>query len=1499
MSVFLFTLLGDAMAQTFSLNGRVQSSLRLTTDDAKAEQRELVLARLEKEGLVLEPVEGARFVLPGRKDAVERPLFLSRDQTALVGVVPAGESTRRLLYVRPATRGMARFELMSFAEDVSLELGHERGCSLWYQSAFIAAHHARLNLARRSWTLECLSGSVAVVVNGEVLSSGHARQLQVGDVVQLLDLTLLVGTCSLYANQPEALRWQLPDSARRGSRAHELMSVLAASDVRECDAFYPSPRLSKSLPPCALEVEAPAPAWQQDEQPVLMRMGPSFLMGMSAALMAANSVSGLAKGGELMQTLPSLSMAVAMLCGSVVWPLASHAYERREAQRKELQRCRSYVGYLDRVEDKLTQAAALQAAVLEERLCTLPELLSAAHDRLPLVMSHVPEREETLELRVGTGDRELAADVSWPRPSLSSEGDELWERLEQLAQNPPRLRDVPLSCDLMRHRALGVLGTRALGWEFVRGLMVQLATLYSYRELKLVLVAQERERAEWTFATNLGHLMDEAERSRLLALTPEGMARVERVLEAARLKETQGGRIPGEPRYVVVCANEALTRQSSVLKRLAIAKGYEGFSCVYLAERLRDLPRECSYLIDLAPEATCMFERADVEATSVSFTPDMLVTREQAHAFALDLARVRLDARDELSAAPESLGFLELMETGSVEQLNVGKRWAGHDGVKTLAAPVGRGACDAYVSVDLHESAQGPHALVAGTTGSGKSELIISYVLSLCVHYAPDVVSLLLIDYKGGGLAGAFCNERRRLPHVAGTITNLDGNVIWRSLTSLRSELTRRQRVLNQARDVTGEATMDIGRYLSLYHHGVLKEPLPHLVVIADEFAELKQQEPAFMEELMSAARIGRSLGVHLVLATQKPTGVINDQIWSNARLKLSLKVSDTADSREMLRRDDAAHLTRPGEFCLLVGYDESFCTAQAAYCGGPYVPREHFERKRDQSVELLDAEGETVVALGPAPASRVDGLSELNAVLDEIERVAEASGKHATPLWLDPLPERLGLVQLIARYGLPEEDALVCVVGELDDPAHQQKMRLDANLEELGNVLVCGAAGLGGEELLCAMGASLACRATSELWLYAADYGGGDLAPLAALPSCGGVVHAGEDERWECLLHLAERELASRKERRAHAQGSRPEMVLLLSNLPALLEACQEGEERLVALMRDAPHYGMHVLACADGVHELHLRLRACFGLLLPVALPDASDYLAVLGDLDGAVVPRQRLRGLYRLEGRVLAFQGADLAGEGEDAREALAGLCDLAGTRRTPEIPHMPRRIQAKDMGRNAREVALPVGYDARDIEPLFVSFCACACQLVLGNDHQQLVSFVRGMCETLALDERVRLSCLEAGELAGEALQAHVEELLEYRDERMQLTVLIDGDQIMQQLTPACTDRLGEALMRPVEEGGHAWVVVAEAWRVAALYESWWRNLSSRGAGIWVGDGLSDQTVLRLARLPRSRVPAQEGLFGYVVEHGQARGVRLVEGSVNDGEEMREDAREEMA
>jgi DNA segregation ATPase FtsK/SpoIIIE, S-DNA-T family len=274
----------------------------------------------------------------------------------------------------------------------------------------------------------------------------------------------------------------------------------------------------------------------------------------------------------------------------------------------------------------------------------------------------------------------------------------------------------------------------------------------------------------------------------------------------------------------------------------------------------------------------------------------------------------------------KNITMFELLNILSVDDIDLEKNWSQSQVYQSMAAPIGVKAKNQIEYLDLHEKYHGPHGLVAGTTGSGKSELLQTYILSMALLFHPYEVGFVIIDFKGGGMVNQFKN----LPHLIGAITNIDGREINRSLISIKAELKKRQELFAQYQ------VNHIDAYIKKYKKGETKIPLPHLILIVDEFAELKTDQPEFMKELISAARIGRSLGIHLILATQKPSGVVDAQIWSNSRFKLCLKVQNQEDSNEVLKTPLAAEIKEPGRAYLQVGNNEIFELFQSAYSGAP-----------------------------------------------------------------------------------------------------------------------------------------------------------------------------------------------------------------------------------------------------------------------------------------------------------------------------------------------------------------------------------------------------------------------------------------------------------------------------------------------------------------------------------------------------------------------------------
>ncbi len=1511
----LLTLQGNEAVRTFSFDERAQSVLWIGECESVTQSHALVCVERKGEMLLVRPATDAVRLLPaGSARSAPRAVAIERGATILLGVLDQRTGLRSRLYIRPLAKGVATYRRLRIPCGASFVIGRDSSCDVVYESRFLSGRHARLTNGERGFVVEDLKSGMGTAVNGFLVHPMQPRELTAGDVVCILDLVCMVGRDMVCVNRPPGLRLpMLEPVSSAGSSATVTPSLVPAGHGAQAQSptFFPAPRLLQSVHTLELCVEAPPAHTKPASQPAIVQIGPSMIMGMSSIFMLLNAMLGVARGSDALSAVPLVGMSVTMIVASVVWPAIAKSYERRRAEAEELQRNHRYVSYLDSVECALEDEAQAQQDICRRRMPSVRHVLAMVHDRSPELMSRTSGQDDYLHVRLGVGDRPLDANLGWPQASPSVQADDMWDRVRELASHPPRLRDVPIVLDLRHFRVVGVVGPRELVWEMMRGLMVQLLAGYGYRELKVALVAREEERDEWGWMVTLAHLHEDDKRTRLLATTPEGMRRIERRLERMRQEddESVASTVGGPSAHcVVLCANADLARRSEVLSGIAERETYACVSLLFMADRPEGLPRFCSRIVDLrgagpltgaderwmgdcGTRAACMFSREDMRESLVAFDPDGLVTRAQVRTFARDLGTIRLETVEEQETGAASAGILDLFAVGCVAHLNVGTRWREHDPSRSINVPLGFDDHGAPLRLDLHEDGQGPHGLVAGTTGSGKSELIISLILSLCINYAPDEVSFLIIDYKGGGLAGAFCQEGSRLPHLAGTITNLDGAAIRRTLVSLQSELKRRQRVLNDARARTGEPTMDIRRYMGLYRQGLLDEPLAHLVVVADEFAELRQQEPEFMEELMTASRIGRSLGIHLLLATQKPTGVVSDQIWSNARFKLCLKVADAMDSREMVRRDVAAGYVRPGQFCLLVGYDEEFLEGQCAYAGGAYVPKERYEPNRDAFVELLDEEG-MVVAREERTQSALHAPSELDAVLAELNEVASLLDVRARSLWIEPLPDAISLDELEQACPKGRSSGLRCVVGLADDPWNQCYRRLETDLGEAHNLLLYGMPGLGLDGWLCAVVASVVrTNPRRPLWLYGIDMGQGALDRLSCLAQWGGMVGLGQEERMENLFFLLEGELARRREALRNGR-ERASIVLALANLATWMGEYPELQECLESLVRDGPQFGMHVIASTGSVLGTSMRLRSCFGAEFATHLHDEGDYAMLLGGTDGASLPKVEMRGLVRVDDRVLEFVGAHVTDD-ELARVVARGVpMTLA-----PPIPNLPAHVVLSHIAQRATAQRLPIGLLKAGAQTLCASVSPTRPLVVAGDDIESLDRLVSALSLLLARDgvrhavvvtsAQTDLLCASSRVCGEVACRELVQSLC---DDACDEDVVIFSNvlKLLETLPMAVEDQLKEVLCRSSGSQRTALVLVMEGWRAASVYESWLKACVSSGTGVWVGNGLLSQTLFPLVapgRLPKKPIAVMDG---YLLERGQVHAVRLVEPDAGEGE-----------
>lgn len=663
--------------------------------------------------------------------------------------------------------------------------------------------------------------------------------------------------------------------------------------------------------------------------------------------------------------------------------------------------------------------------------------------------------------------------------------------------------------DLPRVGVIGVAGGR----ESVTAALAQLATLHAPHDLGIVVITGQDRAADWEWVAwlphTLPHTADFACR-RLIATDAHQagtrLSELKRIVEerlADRRSALRQSAPTGRRMLIVVDGS----RQLRALPGLAelLAQGPEvGVYALCLDTTEQNLPDECRATI------VANGTRATVSRPDQAPEPDVLLDH-LSHVDALvighALAPVRvLGGRFGAGAElPGTLRFLELAGMGTQPQPD--QILAGWKATATAAL---LGVCaDGPVEVDLRRD--GPHALIAGTTGSGKSELLQTLVVSLALANPPDALNFVLVDYKGGS---AFA-ECRDLPHSVGMVTDLDGHLVNRALASLSAELRRRETVLAAA------DAKDIDDYLAKGGR------MARLVIVIDEFASLLEEVPDFVSGIVGIGNRGRSLGVHVVLATQRPGGKVGADLRANLNLRICLRVNSPDESNDVVEVPDAARLSRhrPGRGYLRAGHSD-LTMFQAARVGWPRVT--------DADPALVTVVPWRIGDLGRAPTGTAsqekghDGDTDLTVVVSAIREAAAQDGLATPPSpWLPLLPETITAGELRPV----EAGSLVAVpIGLADLPAHQAQRTFVLDLEEAGTAAVIGMARSGRSTVLRTVAAVLAERCgPADVHLYVLDQGNRALAPVAAMPHCGAYADGEDLERTQRILSYLESEVARR----------------------------------------------------------------------------------------------------------------------------------------------------------------------------------------------------------------------------------------------------------------------------------------------------------------------------------------------------------------------------------
>ena len=734
--------------------------------------------------------------------------------------------------------------------------------------------------------------------------------------------------------------------------------------------FHRSPRIIEKIEQEPIEIEEPPKEMKSKKRPILMTIGPSFTMTipmlLGALLMIASSRMSGGTGGLFMYS--GLVMAVSSALVGVTWGILNMRYQKKTEEENATQRYEAYSNYLVKKTEEIKEKYRHNRNALEQMYPPVNTCLDYDEHSV-MLWNRNATHEDFLCCRLGLGDIDFQVPIQVPKEKFRMERDELAEKPEFIHQNYKTLTNVPILLNLLEHKLVGIVGGQGKkgAIQVAKVMAAQIAASNCYTDVKMIFIYDNdnsEDSGQWEFAKWFPHVWAEDKKIRYIASNHleagevfYEIAKVFRQRQENKSSYRSDNTLP-KPYFIMFLSDPSLIEEELIAKYVFDPSGEVGLSTVMLVSTSEQLPNACEYIVenDKYFQGVYNVSAQKEERTKVEFDSFDSLKLEQ---FSRRLSNMEVQELETGGEIPNSLTFFDMYGISKPSDLKAEERWLKNRNYDNIRGLIGQKSGGAPCYMDVHEKYHGPHGLVAGTTGSGKSETLQTYMLSLAINYSPDDVGFFIIDYKGGGMAHLFDG----LPHMIGQISNLSGNQVYRAMVSIKSENRRRQRLF------TEHGVNNINNYTKLYKNKEASVPIPHLFIIIDEFAELKREEPDFMKELISVAQVGRSLGVHLILATQKPSGTVDDNIWSNSKFRLCLRVQDRQDSNDMLHRPDAAYITQAGRCYLQVGNDEVFELFQSGWSGAPYD--ENMEGGKAEIAKLLTTDGKTEMTGGHARAVR------------------------------------------------------------------------------------------------------------------------------------------------------------------------------------------------------------------------------------------------------------------------------------------------------------------------------------------------------------------------------------------------------------------------------------------------------------------------------------------------------------------------------------------------
>ncbi len=1084
----------------------------------------------------------------------------------------------------------------------------------------------------------------------------------------------------------------------------EIYRISQESGQMNYPYYNRSTRFQQAISEEEINVLSPSPKPENKNKGLFLIVLPMLLM--LGVIVVLRGVLG-GGGAFILYSVASMSVGVFV---SVINYFRDKK-NNKEEQAKRLKEYQNYiktkVNYINHEREKELKQRNIIYRSPKKSILELKKFSNKVYDR-------DRKHKDFLSVFLGFGDIEASRKIKISENERVEIGDEIMQIPEKIQAQYQYIKNAPITSSFKDQSLIGIISDEEDSYKYSRNLMLDIAIRHFYKDVDLFFIMNERQYNNLFWVKWLKHCHNKDTNTFNIACDVESDKTIieyiyTKIISMSSLKNSSENITKNS---IVFVYDYSKIINHPIVNYMEKAKEY-GFTFVVFSRDEELLPKGCSEIIELTSTQKGRYFKTEDSSEISEFIYEN-ITDEELEESVKKLTGIVLKEVSADSSITSNISLYELLNVFSVDDIDLTYNWEKAKVYETLSAPIGVRAKNAIVRLDIGDQAyaHGPHGLVAGTTGSGKSEVIQTYVLSMASLYHPYDVGFMIIDFKGGGMANQF----EKLPHLMGTITNIDGNEIDRSLKSIKAEIVKRQQLFSKY-DVN-----HINKYIKLYKKGVADIAIPHLILIVDEFAELKMEYPDFMKEIISAARIGRTLGIHLILATQKPSGVVDDQIWSNSKFKLCLKVQTKDDSMEMLKSPLAADIVLPGRAYFQVGNNEIFELFQSAYSGTKVYSGENVNEKEFDIYSINDWGKRTKVYSSRKRVETEDAKTQLEVLIDYIYDYAIRNNIKKLPGIIQPSLKTKILTSSLERNCIEECTDIVIPIGIYDDPNIQHQDTLELNLST-SNTYIIGSSQTGKTTMLQTILIQMMKYYTpKEVNVYIIDCANMALKVFEKSSMTGGFIIPTEEEKIKNLFKMLKSEVSDRKNifsskgvgtHSSYIEAGYndvPQICLFIENIAAFKEYYEDLFEEIQFLSREGQSVGITIIATSSRYDVLSYRIASNYANRMSFYNNDINEYVAMFDKYQ--IKPSEiKGRAITLVGNNVLAFQAAISVDEEKeiDRVNAMTNLImaynNTYGSNKAKQVPYVPNHIDFEDYYQHATlrdQYVLPIGVDFDEID-----------------------------------------------------------------------------------------------------------------------------------------------------------------------------------------------------